>query len=171
MNDKPYINFLVAGLSIFILSVFTASAAAQGLDGVKWLGWGVRGGLSADPDQVYGGAHANLGEFAKDVRFRPSIELGFGDDQTVVQTLAEVHYVFSNIQTWQPYVGGGLGLTYVNFDDNQNRNDDSDTDLSLCPIAGIETNIDENRKFFFEMKLGLTGNDPDIKFGVGVSWK
>ena len=97
------------------------------------------------------------------------MELGFGDDQTVLQMLAEVHYVFSNVQTWQPYVGGGLGLTYVNYDDNQNRNDDSDTDLSFNPMVGIETAIDESRKFFFEIKLGLTNNDPDIKFGVGLS--
>jgi len=168
MSDKKYI-YLTLSIIMFILVVFTTKLAAQGLDGIQYEGWGVRGGLSSDPDQGYGGVHVNMGEFTKDVRFRPSVELGFGDDQTVLQMLAEVHYVFSNVQTWQPYVGGGLGLTYVNYDDN--HNDDSDTDLSFNPMVGIETAIDESRKFFFEIKLGLTDNDPDIKFGVGVSWK
>ena len=168
MSNKKYI-YLPLSLIMFILVVFSTKPMAQGLDGIQYKGWGVRGGLSSDPDQGYGGVHVNMGEFTKDVRFRPSVELGFGDDQTVLQMLAEVHYVFSNVKIWQPYVGSGLGLTYVNYDDN--RNDDSDTDLSFNPMVGIETAINENRKFFFEIKLGLTDNDPDIKFGVGVSWK
>ena len=63
-----------------------------------------------------------------------------------------------------------MGLTYVNYDDHPNRNDDSDTDFSFNPMIGVETAIDESRKFFVELKLGLTDNDPDIKIGVGVSW-
>ena len=181
MNDNTYIYFTLS-IIMFILVVFTTKTMSQesdviktktmasGLDGIQYKGLGVRGGISSDPDQGYLGAHVNMGEFIKDVRFRPSTELGFGDDQIVWQILAEVHYVFPNIQNWQPYAGGGLGLTYVNYDDNQNRNDDSDTDFSFNPMIGIETAIDESRKFFFEIKLGLTNNDPDIKFGVGVSW-
>jgi opacity protein-like surface antigen len=170
MIDKKYI-YRILGIIMFILVVFTTNTMAQGLDGIHWKGWGGRAGLSSDPDQGYGGVHVNLGEFARNVRFRPSMELGFGDDQTLLQMLAEVHYVFSNIRIWQPYVGGGLGLTYVNYDNDHNRKDDSDTDLSFNPIGGIETAINKSMKFFFEIKLGLTSNDPDIKFGVGLSLK
>jgi opacity protein-like surface antigen len=131
---------------------------------------GIRAGLSSDPDQVYGGVHFNLGELTKDVRFRPSVEVGFGDDQTVVQMLAEVHYVFSKFQTWKPYLGGGLGLTYVNYDDGH-RGDGSDTEGSLNAIGGIETELKQGMKLFFEFKLGLAHQDPDIKFGIGLSWK
>ena len=42
-----------------------------------------------------GGVHFNLGELTKDVRFRPTVEVGFGDDQTLVQMLAEVHFAQS----------------------------------------------------------------------------
>jgi opacity protein-like surface antigen len=155
---------------MFMLGGFTERAVAQGLSGIRWNGWGAQAGLSSDPDQVYGGVHFNLGEFAKDVRFSPTIELGFGDDQTVLQILAEVHYVFSGVPVWKPYVGGGLGLTYVNYDDDHPK-DGSDTAISLNPIGGIETMLNQGLKFFFELKLGLVDEDPDMKFGVGLSWQ
>ena len=169
MIDKRY-SYLVAFIIILILAGFTQKGFAQGLSGIHWNGWGVRGGLSSDPDQVYGGVHFNLGEFAKDVRFRPSMELGLGDDLVLVQMLAEVHYVFSNVQVWKPYLGGGLGLTHVNYD-NDHPGDDSETNVSLNPIAGVETMLNQGLGFFFELKLGLADEDPDIKFGVGLSWK
>jgi hypothetical protein len=163
--------YLPLGIIMFTLVVFTTKTMAQGLDDIQWTGWGVRAGLSSGPDQGYVGFHVNLGEFARNVRFRPSMELGFGDDQVLLQTLAEVHYVFSNVRIWQPYVGGGLGLTYVNYNDDHNRKDDSDTGFSFNPIGGVETAINESMKFFFEIKLGLASNDPDVKIGVGLNWK
>jgi hypothetical protein len=169
MHNKKYI-YLITGIVMFILAVFTTKTMAQGMAGIAWKGWGLRAGVSSDPDQGYGGVHFNLGEFAKDVRFRPSMELGFGDDQTIFQMLAEVHYIFSKVQTWKPYVGGGLGLTYIDYDDTHHR-DGSETEISLHPIGGIETNINEGTKLFFELKLGLASNHPDMKFCVGISWK
>ncbi len=162
--------YLTMVIVVFILTVFTSKTMAQGMAGISWKGWGLRAGVSSDPDQGYGGIHFNLGEFAKDVRFRPSMELGYGDDQTIFQMVAEVHYVFSKVQSWKPYVGGGLGLTHINYDDAHHR-DDSDTEISLHPIGGIETKINEEMTFFFELKLGLASNHPDMKFGIGISWK
>ena len=161
---------MIVFIILFFLVGFAQRGFAQGLSGVHWDGWGVRAGLSSDPDQLYGGVHFNLGEFAKDVRFRPSMELGFGDDLVLVQMLAEIHYVFSNVQVWKPYLGGGLGLTYVNYD-NDHPGDASETKFSLNPIAGIETMTNQGMKFFAELKLGLADEDPDIKFGLGLSWK
>jgi opacity protein-like surface antigen len=106
----------------------------------------------------------------KDVRFRPTVEVGFGDDQTVVQLAAEVHYVFSKYWSLKPYAGGGLGLTYINCDDDHPQKD-SDTEASLSAIGGVETELKQGTKVFFEFKLGLTHDDPDIKLGVGLSWK
>ena len=141
---------------------------SSGTSGIGWKGWGVRVGASVDPDQVYGGVHFNLGEFAKDVRFRPTIEVGFGDDVTTLQALAEVHYVFSKVQVWKPYVGGGLGFTYVNVDDNDCRDcDDSDTEVSLAAMGGVETKLKSGTGLFFEGKIGFGDNDADFKACVG----
>ena len=169
MTDKRY-PVLATVVIMLILVGFTTKAMAQGMSGIHWKGWGARAGLSGDPDQVYGGVHLDLGEFARDVRFRPSMELGLGDDVTVLQVLAEVHYVFSQAGTWVPYLGGGVGLSYVNFDDDH-PGDDSETGISLCPIAGVETRLNRQKRLFFELKFGLADEDPDIKFGVGLGWR
>jgi hypothetical protein len=105
----------------------------------------------------------------RDVRFRPSVEAGFGDDRTLVQMLAEVHYVFSTFQALKPYAGAGLGLTYVTYDDDY-PGDGSDTGGSLNAIGGVETELKQGMNLFFELKVGLTHDDPDIKFGVRLSW-
>ena len=152
MSDKKFI-YLTVVIIMLILAGFATKAMAQEMSEVRFHGWGIRAGLSSDPDQVYAGVHFNLGEFTKDVRFRPTVELGFGDDQTVLQMLAEAHYVFSKFQAWKPYLGGGLGLTYVNYDDH--RGDDSDTEGSLNLIGGTETELNQGMKLFFEFKLGL----------------
>jgi hypothetical protein len=163
------IMYLTSVIIMLVLLWFPLKAAAQGLSGIGYNGWGVRAGLSGSPDQGYGGIHVDLGEFHKDVRFRPSLELGFGDDQTVLQMLAEVHYVFSKYITWKPYLGGGLGLTYINYDNH--HGDDSDTGISLSPIGGIETKVNPGMNFFAEIKVGLGDDDPNIKFVVGITWK
>jgi len=168
MSNKKFIYLTV--IIMLISAGFATKAMAQEVSEIRFDGWGIRLGLSSDPDQVYGGIHFNLGEFAKDIRFRPTVELGFGDDQTVLQMLTEVHYVFSELRAWKPYLGGGLGLTYVNFY-GDHSGDTSDTEASLNVIGGVETELNQGKKFFFEFKLGLSHDDPDIKFGVGLSWK
>ena len=169
MSNKKFI-YLTVAIIMLIFADFAPKAMAQETPEIRFDGWGIRAGLSSDPDQVYGGVHFNLGKLTKDVRFRPSVEVGFGDDQTVVQMLAEVHYVFSKFQAWKPYLGGGLGLTYVNYDDGH-HGDDSDIDGSLNAIGGIEKELKQGMKLFFEFKVGLANQDPDIKFGIGISWK
>jgi hypothetical protein len=169
MSGKKFI-YLTVAIIMPILAGSQTKATAQEMSETGFNGWGVRAGLSSDPDQIYAGVHFNLGEIAKDVRFRPTIEFGFGDDQTLVQMLAEVHYVFSKFRVWKPYLGGGLGLTYRNYDDDH-RGDDSDTAGSVNAIGGIEAELNQGTKLFFEFKLGLAHDDPDIKFGVGVSWR
>jgi opacity protein-like surface antigen len=167
MRERKCI-YLTVAITMLILVGLAAKTLAQETSEIGFGGWGVRAGLSSDPDQVYAGVHFDLGELIKDVRFRPTVELGFGDDQTVVQVLAEVHKVFSQFHAWKPYLGGGLGLTYTNYDDH--RGDDTDTESSVNAIGGIETDLSQTMKLFFELKVGLAHHDPDIKFGVGVSW-
>jgi hypothetical protein len=149
-----------------LLAVLSTPLWAQGTAKIGYRGWGVRVGLSSDPDQVYGGFHWDLGEFAHNVRFRPNLEIGFGDDVDVLMANAEVHYVFSKVQVWKPYVGGSTGFIYANPDVG-----DSDTDLTLTGVGGVETKLKSATSFFIEGKVGLTDNEPDFKAGVGWTWK
>jgi opacity protein-like surface antigen len=148
----------------------TSGGAHSGTSGIGWQGWGVRAGLSSNPDQAFGGVHFNLGYFAKDVRFRPTIEMGFGDGVTTLQALAEVHYIFSKVQVWKPYVGGGLGLAYVNVHDNDPGSDESDTEVAFAAMGGVETKLKSGNTFGIEGKFGLGDNDPDFKASVNWSF-
>jgi len=178
-------RFIETASLLLVVCLFVGSTAAlaqtsapaaqhQAVSGIRWEGWGVRAGLSANPDQVYGGVHFNLGEFAPNVRFRPTVEIGFGDDRTTFQALAEAHYIFSKVQVWKPYVGGGLGMTYVNRSNGccgNHDEDGSDTEFALEGIGGMETKLKSGNAFFMELKLGFGDEDPDVKFGVGWSFK
>ena len=147
-------------------------AAASGTSGIVWKGWGLQAGASSNPDQFYGGVHFDLGEFARDVRFQPSVDIGVGDHVTLLTALAEVHYIFSKVQVWRPYLGGGAGFTHAGFDDHaKRRGDESDTRLALMGIGGLETRMKSGTKFHVEAKVGLGDNDPDLKLGVGWTWK
>ena len=147
-----------------------AAASGSGTSGIGWSGWGVRVGGSSDPDQAYGGFHFELGEFARDVRFRPTVEVGFGDDATLLQALAEVHYVFSKVQVWKPYVGGGVGWSWIDLDNVPPGAKDSDSDLALMGIGGLQTKMKSGTLLFFELKIGFGDQDPDLKIGVGWGW-
>ena len=141
--------------------------------GIGYQGWGVQVGVSSNPDQIYGGVHWDLGEFARNVRFRPLFEIGRGDHATIIQGMAQVTYIFSKIQVWKPYVGGELGITYVNIDSSSLPPgvDNTDTALALQGVGGIETRLKSGTRFNLELKAGFGDDDPDFKIGAGWTWK
>lgn len=161
---------LSAMLVVPVLAQDDSASSSSGTSGIGWEGWGVRVGGSSDPDQIYGGVHFELGEFARDVRFRPTLEVGFGDDRTLLQAVAEVHYVFSKVQVWKPYVGGGLGWTWVDRDKVPSGVKKSDSDLALMGIGGVQTKMKSGTLLFFELKIGFGDLDPDLKAAVGWGW-
>lgn len=146
---------------------------SSGLEGIGYRGWGVQVGVTSNPDQVYGGFHWDMGEFARNVRFRPLVEFGFGDHATIIQGLAEATYIFSKVQVWKPYVGGDIGVTYVNLQKSQlpPGADNTDTAIALMAVGGIETKLRSGTKFFLELKLGIGDDDPDGKVAAGWTWK
>ncbi len=130
---------------------------------VGFRGWGPRVGLTIDPDQVHFGAHLDFGNFARRVRFQPNIEVGVGNDLTVVALNAEASYRFRDKwDVWTPYLGGGVGANIMSRDGRG----DSDTDVGLNALGGIERGLSDGDRFFTEVKLGLV-DSPDVKLTVG----
>ncbi len=149
-------------LSIVFLGV--APAAAQ--DDVGYRGWGPRLGATIDPDQFHFGAHMDFGHFARHIRFQPNVELGIGDDLTLLAVNLEGSYRFrENWDVWTPYAGGGLGINFLSFDGN-GLGDDTETELGLNILAGIEKGLSGGDRFFLEAKAGLA-DSPDFKFTLG----
>ena len=146
---------LVTGLSFLLgLLVFSSTpAAAQDA--------GIRAGLSVDPDQFYFGGHIETSPLIDRLHFRPNLEVGFGDDLTLIAANMEFVYKFPVRSGWRLYAGGGPALNVFMADDA-----DSDTEAGLNLLVGFE----QARGLFFEFKLGVV-DSPDFKFGVGWTFR
>jgi len=131
---------------------------------IGFRGWGPRVGVSINPDQFHFGAHLDFGNFAQHVRFQPNFEMGFGDGLTLTTINAEAAYRFlSRWDAWTPYLGGGLGANIKSYD---NGDFESQTDVGVNAIAGLEKGLSNGDRFFLEAKFSL--NDiPDAKVTAG----
>ena len=127
---------------------------------------GPRIGVSSDPDQFVVGGQLEMGEMAPDLTFIPNLELGFGDNVTTIQLNGDFHYHFTiSGSAWRPYVGGGLGVAFYEWDNN-GPGDSSDTEFGLNVIAGSIVPTKGGNRFFVELKLA-TSDLPSLKALVG----
>jgi hypothetical protein len=146
---------IVVSLSLVVLAaaVWPTVASAQDL--------GVRAGASVDPDQFYFGGHYESRPLVEQLYFRPNVELGVGDDVTTLGLNFEFVYKLPiNGGPWHLYAGGGPAVNFYSFDD------DSSTEGGLNVVFGAEA----AQGVFFELKLGAL-DSPDLKFGVGYTWR
>ena len=157
------------------LSVATAVAAALLLlplpavaQEIRYVGFGLRAGVTSDPDQFHVGAHIDAGEFAEDVRFRPSVELGFGDDVFVGVISLDVLYQFM-VAAGRPYAGGGVALAYYDFDNDARRFEgrSNEVEAGFNLFGGFEW--EGAQRYLIEARLGL-GDLPDFKLTAGISF-
>ncbi len=160
-------NVLIIPLLALALGASSAWATADPANDVGFRGWGPRVGLTVNPDQVHFGAHLDFGNFARHVRFQPNVEVGFGDNLTLVCANLEAAYRFrQSWDVWSPYLGGGLGANFASWDNN-GHGDNSSTDLGLNVLGGIEKGLSNGNRFFMEVKLGLVDESPDAKVTIG----
>jgi len=121
---------------------------------------GVRAGVSANPDQFYFGGHVETSPVVDRLRFRPNLELGVGDDATLLAFNFEFIYPFASRQPWHVYAGAGPSLNWLRV------NGFSDTGGGFNVLFGLES----SKGLFFEAKIG-TFDSPDLKFGVGYTFR
>jgi len=123
---------------------------------------GVQAGISLDPDQFYFGGHIETTPLVDRLRFRPSVDIGLGDDLTLVAGNFDFTYTFpSSSNGWNLYVGAGPTINWYDSD-----NGDSDTEGGFNFIVGAK----QRSRLFFEFKVGMEGS-PDLKFGVGYTFR
>jgi len=142
-------TLMCAGL---FATIAAANAAAQSP--------GVRAGVSVDPDQFYFGGHYETAPLVDHLRFRPNIEIGLGDDVTVVGFNVEFAYFFPSRSPWQLYAGAGPALNLIDFNDN------TEVEGGFNILFGVQ----HTQGLFFEFKVGAI-DSPDFKFGVGFTWR
>src|SRR2546422_5362153 len=92
----------VIALAALPLTAFAQSSVVTAI--------GPRVGFSIDPDQFVVGGHLAVGPIAPSLMFAPSLELGFGDNRTVVSGNFDLQYHFRTGSRWHPYLGAGMGV-------------------------------------------------------------
>jgi hypothetical protein len=151
---KLILRMIVAAVA---LMAFAASARAQGL--------GVRVGASADPDQFYAGVHFESSELVEHLRFRPNVEVGVGDNVTLVALNFEFSYRLPpttlprSLSMWHLYVGGGPALNIFRFSNDTRSEGGFNGLIGLAHRSGL----------FAEAKVGAL-KSPSFKFGVGYTF-
>ncbi len=132
--------------------------------------YGVRIGASLDNDltQLLIGGQADLGRLATNLRFQPFLTLGVGDNALSLVVAGEAHYLFpvASDASVLPYAGGGIGLSYVNFDEPQ----DDDTQAVLTVVGGIDVPRARWWGWFAEGRF-LIADQSIFRLEGGINWK
>jgi hypothetical protein len=155
---SQFVTRWLSSLSFLLGVVLFSATPALAQDG------GVRGGISVDPDQFYFGGHLETSPLVDRVHFRPNVEVGIGDDLTLIAANMEFVYKFTRNRGWNVYAGGGPALNIYMVDSPED--DESETEAGFNVLGGIES----AGGLFFEFKLGLI-DSPELKFGVGYTWR
>jgi hypothetical protein len=154
-------SVLLAAAAAVLLCVLPVPASAQSG------GAGLRAGVSADPDQFYFGAHLDTGRIVGDLSFRPNVEVGVGNDLTTVAGNFEfVYWIPLRRSAAAIYAGGGPAINVYRWGDNGRGDSHTDTQPGFNLLVGVA----HRRGLFGEFKLGLL-DSPEVKFGVGYTWR
>lgn len=142
---------------LLITMMFCAAARTASAQNV-----GVRAGVSGSPDQFYAGLHYESDPFIDRLRFRPNLEIGVGDSQTLVAFNLEFayHVPLDRRNPWSLYVGAGPALVIDRVTNNTN------TGGGFNILIGAQ----HKRGFFTELKVGMI-DSPSVKFGVGYTFR
>ncbi|HEX4996979.1 MAG TPA: hypothetical protein VFY29_02070 [Terriglobia bacterium] len=152
-NRKVLVGLLVTVACVFAMSG-TAEAQSRG----------IRVGISANPEQVYFGAHADVAEVVQELWFRPNFEAGFGDGLTLITLNGEFvyHFPLSNTE-WRPYVGAGPAAVIGTFSNSSGRHS------HFGPGFNFLFGIEKPKGLLAEIKVGAI-DSADFKFGIGWTW-
>lgn len=162
-NGGPHVRTKLLVAVVVLVTASTSAAFAQ-----ETSGWGVRFGLSDDPDQVVVGAQYDVGEVARHVHIVPNLELGLGDDVTLVTLAAIAQYRFGTVDRMRPYAGGGIEAGWIDVDDGPG-DDDSDFEIQLDVVGGLAWPMSNGNEFFLELVLGF-GDLQDAQIMAGFSF-
>jgi hypothetical protein len=119
---------------------------------------GIRAGVSADPDQFYFGGHVETAPLIDRLHFRPNVEIGVGNDVTLVAFNIEFAYHLQTGRNWYAYLGGGPALNLIRF------RGDTNSQGGFNLLIGAQ----HNSGLFAELKAGLA-DSPNVKVGVGYA--
>ncbi len=128
---------------------------------------GVRAGYTSWDriNQFHFGIHSDWGELMPNIALVPGVELGLGDDFTVVTFNGDVVYRSAELvsRPWEMYGGGSISFNIVD-----GPGGGAHTDLGLSGLAGVTKHLDNGHTALAEIRLGIM-DSPDFKLTVGYS--
>ncbi|MBU8871050.1 MAG: hypothetical protein KOO60_09340 [Gemmatimonadales bacterium] len=152
-------------MKVFALLVFL-SVLLTALPASSTPPLGVRCGLTDwnRIDQIHLGMDARMGEIFPSVEFTPNVELGLGDNATILTINGDVAYQFTELVTspWGMYGGGALSIHFMDVYDR------ADTDLGLNALFGFTKIFTNGHRGMAEIRLGVI-DSPDFKLTFGYS--
>ena len=151
---SPYRSARLKRLSIatFLVGLLAAPATAQT--------FGAQVGVSLDPDQFYFGGHLQTPPVVDRLHFRPNVEIGVGDDITLVGFNMEFVYRFPTQRAWGLYAGGGPALNVIK------TRGDTHSEGGFNIVVGMA----HRDGLFVELKGGAM-DSPNFKLGVGYVFR
>lgn len=126
--------------------------------------FGIRAGISGDPDQFFVGGHFETAPLVDRLRFRPNVEVGFGDGITLIAINVEFAYHFRlSTREWDVYAGGGPAANAYQFEARHHRDGGIEAGFNFLIGVGHRDGL------FTELKLGAA-DSPSVKLAVGYAW-
>jgi len=151
------VKVVLVVLALSAVWLLSAPAAAQ-------YEFGVRAGVSGGPDQFYFGGHIETPPLVDHVRFRPNVEIGLGDDTTLVAINIEfVYRAALSRPGWDVYAGGGPAANRFSYAAWKQKEAGIEPGLNL--VAGVA----HRDGLFAELKVGVA-DSPSVKVAVGFAW-
>lgn len=128
---------------------------------------GLRAGYTSweNLGQIHMGGHAKIAEIFPNWDLIPNVELGLGDNVTLVTLNGDLVYNFTELldKPWGFYAGGELGLNIADTERNTN------TDLGISGLAGFSYDRYNGNQVIMEMKFGIL-DSPGFKLTFGYTF-
>jgi hypothetical protein len=153
---KPMRNKMITVffLLVAIFCIASGNAGAQ-------TRFGLRAGVTANPDQFHFGPHFVTDPLIGNLTFRPNLEIGVGSGVTTVAGNVEFAYGIPVAKTdASVYIGAGPALNVYHL------RSDTHTGGGFNILVGVE----HKNGLFGEIKVGAF-DSPDFKFSVGFTFQ
>lgn len=154
-------------LSLMVAVVFLAPGATSAQTTFLRHPLGIRAGVTSWDriSQFHFGVHSDWGELAPNLALVPGVEMGVGDDFTIVTFNGDLLYRSTELvsRPWEMYGGGSLSFNIVD-----GPGSGSTTDLGVSGIVGLDRYLSNGHTMLMEVRLGII-DSPDLKVTLGYS--
>lgn len=151
------IVFLVSFLLLIYCGIFAE---------IGYSGWSGKMGYNFDTEDVSLGGELNMGTITRDVHLVPQLEIDFFGEIKKFGIASSFQYFLPTNNSFDPYVGTGLDIIHMEYDDGNVES--RETDFKLHLLGGIEFHLRNNWELFFEIKTRFI-DDSDTTIWAGFS--